>query len=96
MREASARRPRHVGVQSNGQSSLSTLEEQQRHNLGVDLSKQNVRRWKVGDVYAPHDLSEVETVKWKRRERPVFDVFDVLDFRPEDHYRVSRYAFLKI
>jgi small subunit ribosomal protein S18 len=52
------------------------------------LSKQISRRWKAGDVYAPHDLSEVETAKWKKRERPLYDVFDVLDLNPLEHYRV--------
>jgi small subunit ribosomal protein S18 len=56
--------------------------------MGDDLSKQITRRWKQGDVYAPHDLSEVEMSKWKKRGRPVYDAFDVLDFKPQDSYRV--------
>jgi hypothetical protein len=40
-------------------------------------------------VYAPHDLSAVEMAKWKNRGRPTHDVFDVLDFKPMEHYRVS-------
>jgi len=56
--------------------------------MAADLSKQITRRWKAGDVYAPHDLSEVEMAKWKKRERPNRDAFDVLDFNPMDHYRV--------
>jgi small subunit ribosomal protein S18 len=57
------------------------------------LSKQISRRWKAGDVYAPHDLSEVETAKWKKRERPLHDVFDVLDLNPLAHYRVRLSSF---
>ena len=57
-------------------------------NLRADLSKQISRRWKAGDVYAPHDLSPVEMKKWKNRDRPIHDVFDVLDFNPMEHYRV--------
>lgn len=39
-------------------------------------------------MYAPHDLSAVESAKWKKRDRPNRDAFDVLDFNPMDHYRV--------
>ena len=59
-----------------------------KHKLAQDLSKQITRRWKAGDVYAPHDLSSVEMAKWKNRGRPMYDVFDVLDFKPAEHYRV--------
>jgi small subunit ribosomal protein S18 len=52
------------------------------------LARQITRRFRAGDVYAPHDLSEVEMAKWKKRDRPQQDVFDVLDFKPMDHYRV--------
>ncbi|KAL9614227.1 MAG: hypothetical protein Q9167_001248 [Letrouitia subvulpina] len=27
------------------------------------------RRWQAGDVYAPHDLSEVETLKWRAAQQ---------------------------
>lgn len=56
--------------------------------LAKNLSRQITRRWRAGDVYAPHDLSAAEMTKWKRRERPTRDVFDVLDFNPMDHYSV--------
>ncbi|TVY33416.1 37S ribosomal protein rsm18, mitochondrial, partial [Lachnellula occidentalis] len=45
------------------------------------------RRWKAGDVYAPHDLSDVEMTKWRRRTPPTHDAFDALDMNPLDHYR---------
>jgi len=67
--------------------SLSSADEMAKHKMGQDLSKQISRRWKVGDVYAPHDLSPVEMAKWKNRGRPMYDVFDVLDFKPAEHYR---------
>ncbi|TVY45741.1 37S ribosomal protein rsm18, mitochondrial, partial [Lachnellula subtilissima] len=51
------------------------------------FTKLITRRWKTGDVYAPHDLSEVEMTKWKRRSYPTHDVFDILDMNPLDHYR---------
>ena len=66
----------------------NTAEDLERHRLSADLSKQITRRWKEGDVYAPHDLSSVEMRKWKERGRPLMDVFDVLDFDPVANYRV--------
>jgi small subunit ribosomal protein S18 len=69
--------------------SYSDVDELKSHNLAQDLSKQITRRWRAGDVYAPHDLSEVEMAKWKKREKPNYDVFDILDFNPLDHYRVN-------
>jgi small subunit ribosomal protein S18 len=56
--------------------------------LAQDYSKQITRRWRAGDIYAPHDLSGAEMKKWKRRSQPTHDVFDVLNFNPEQHYRV--------
>ena len=57
--------------------------------LSDSLSKQVKRRWKAGDVYAPHDLSWQEQEKWARRTRVTHDVFDVLNFNPLEHYRVG-------
>ncbi|KAF8853919.1 ribosomal protein S18, partial [Acephala macrosclerotiorum] len=69
------------------QGSGSTVTDFQGHVNASALSKQITRRFKPGDVYAPHDLSEVEMAKWKKRDKPMHDVFDVLDFNPLDHYR---------
>lgn len=52
------------------------------------MTKQIGRRWKTGDVYAPHDLSDVEMQKWKRRGKPGMDVCDVLEIDPKTEYRV--------
>jgi hypothetical protein len=72
------------------------LDEQARTIArGVDrkgLEMQQIRRWNVGDVYAPHDLSGVEQSKWKRLKqspRPKWDVLDQLNLNPMDHYKVS-------
>jgi len=72
------------------------LEEQTRNIArGVDrkgLEMQQIRRWNVGDVYAPHDLSGVEQSKWKRLKQspqPKWDVLDQLNLNPMDHYKVS-------
>ena len=64
---------------------LSELKDIKRAS---SFSKMITRRWKPGDVYAPHDLSGVEMMKWKRRGKPAHDAFDVLDMNPLDHYRV--------
>ncbi|TEY59733.1 hypothetical protein BOTCAL_0187g00070 [Botryotinia calthae] len=46
------------------------------------LTKQIHRRWRAGDVYAPHDLSGIEMAKWKKRGKVTRDVFDVVAFDP--------------
>jgi small subunit ribosomal protein S18 len=69
-------------------SPSTTADEVQKYARAADLSKQITRRWKAGDIYAPHDLSGVEMAKWKKRGKPNHDVFDVLDINPMDHYRV--------
>ncbi|KAK2624949.1 hypothetical protein QTJ16_005318 [Diplocarpon rosae] len=74
-------------MESQRMRSSTSTEEFINHALASDLSKQITRRWKAGDIYAPHDLSEVEMKKWKRRGQPQYDVFDVLDFNPLEHYR---------
>jgi len=66
---------------------LSTVQEMEKHKLAADLSRQISRRWKAGDVYAPHDLSAVEMAKWKSRGRPERDVFDVLALDPLEEYK---------
>ena len=68
---------------------MTTQEELEKHKLGTDLSKQIARRWKAGDIYAPHDLSPTEIRKWKQRGRPEVDAFDLLDMNPIDEYKVS-------
>ncbi|KAF2230492.1 ribosomal protein S18 [Viridothelium virens] len=46
------------------------------------------RRWRRGDVYAPHDLSSVEMSKWKaKRGTPRRDVFDELGIDPRNEYK---------
>ena len=47
------------------------------------------RRWKKGDIYAPHDLSPMEMRKWKQRVQPDRDIFDTLNINPLDEYKVS-------
>ncbi|ROV89013.1 hypothetical protein VSDG_08728 [Cytospora chrysosperma] len=65
-----------------------TLEEKTRAAAArEDLSRQMTRNWKPGDVYAPHDLSPVEMLKWRQPKQPKKDIIDMLGLNPLDHYR---------
>lgn len=81
-----------VGQQAprRAEKTRSTLsaDDVQKHQQAKELTKQITRRWKVGDIYSPHDLSGVEMMKWKRRSKPEFDSFDLLALNPVDAYRV--------
>ncbi|KAE9969196.1 hypothetical protein BLS_005455 [Venturia inaequalis] len=49
---------------------------------------QTPRKWKEGDVYAPHDLSIGEAKKWKKIvRRPEKDCFDMLGKNPMLFYK---------
>jgi len=76
-------------LRETGNAAPSThIQDVQNHVLAGSMTKMITRRWKAGDVYAPHDLSPVEMEKWRQRNRPKYDAFDVLDMNPLDHYRV--------
>ncbi|MCJ1383290.1 WD40 repeat-like protein [Xylographa soralifera] len=64
------------------------LEDLEKRERAQDLERMQVRRWKQGDVYAPHDLSPAEMKKWRQKTRPDRDVFDVLAINPINHYMV--------
>jgi hypothetical protein len=62
----------------------------------VEYERQMTRKWKDGDVYAPHDLSGVEMAKWSKGQakgRPKKDVFDMLKINPLNHYWVCFVQF---
>ncbi|CAK4003995.1 ribosomal S18 [Lecanosticta acicola] len=66
------------------------LAELSRRVSTGDLERQQPRRWNLGDVYAPHDISGVEASKWKpNRKQPKtkFDVLDRLRINPIHHYK---------
>ncbi|OLN93077.1 37S ribosomal protein RSM18, mitochondrial [Colletotrichum chlorophyti] len=65
----------------------SMLESLREKKISDDYIKQMPRRWRTGEVYAPHDLSPVEMQKWRRQKRPNVDVIDLLGINPLDHYR---------
>ncbi|OCK83710.1 ribosomal protein S18 [Lepidopterella palustris CBS 459.81] len=52
------------------------------------FEQQMWRKWKSGDVYAPHDLTGSEQAKWKRtKTTPKMDAFDVLKLNPINEYK---------
>ena len=57
----------------------------------LDLERQIHRKWKAGDVYAPHDLSPVEQMKWQKRRPRETDAFDQLGINPLHEYKVRSY-----
>ncbi|KUI55470.1 37S ribosomal protein RSM18, mitochondrial [Cytospora mali] len=65
-----------------------TLEERTKAQTArEELARQMTRNWKPGDVYAPHDLSPVEMLKWRQPKQPSKDIIDMLGLNPLDHYR---------
>lgn len=67
----------------------SSAEEMEAFARTEDYTKHMYRRWKSGDVYAPHDLSGPEQKKWKfGRTTPQSDAFDVLGINPINEYKV--------
>ena len=64
-----------------------TMESLDKAGRARDLEALQVRRWKAGDVYAPHDLSPVEMQKWRQRHRSNTDVFDALAINPLHEYK---------
>lgn len=71
------------------QKRQSMFEQLQQTKVTQDFVRQMPRRWKSGDVYAPHDLSPEEMAKWRKSSRPKVDVIDMLGLNPLDEYKVS-------
>lgn len=79
-------------IQAENKANPQTLAQEATTALArSDLTKQIHRRWKAGDIYAPHDLSGIEMAKWKKRGKVTRDVFDVVAFDPiaMGSYKVS-------
>lgn len=66
----------------------STQDQLREQKVANDYLREMPRRWKIGDVYAPHDLSFAEMQKTRRRRMRQADVIDVLGIRPQDMYKV--------
>lgn len=88
MRMLDKSRERRSKIQNTGGSRSTTVEELEKHKMAQDLNRMITRRYKAGEVYAPHDLSPVEMQKWRRRGNPERDVFDALDMNPIEEYKV--------
>lgn len=52
------------------------------------MERHFTRDWRIGDVYAPHDLSAAEARKWRKKVAPTTDAFDVLSKNPLTLYKV--------
>ncbi len=64
------------------------LERLQQHQKTESYLKYMYRRWRPGDVYAPHDLSPGEMHKFRKMTRRHVDLLDVVNVNPVDEYRV--------
>ncbi|KAK6842431.1 hypothetical protein PG990_005625 [Apiospora arundinis] len=62
------------------------LGELQGKNVSENYQRQMPRRWREGELYAPHDLSEVEAAKWRKMTSVQRDLVDLLGLRPLDMY----------
>ena len=72
------------------QSSMAeSLDKIAEFGRAADLEKLQHRRWATGDVYAPHDLTSTEMEKFRVKQRPNQDAFDVLGVNPLDEYKVG-------
>ncbi|KAI0102077.1 ribosomal protein S18 [Nemania sp. FL0031] len=69
------------------QGRLETDNELRNVNRQDDYMRQLPRRWRAGDVYAPHDMSPSEMAKWRRNTARKQDLVDLLGLRPLDMYR---------
>lgn len=58
-----------------------------------NLASLSPRQWEKGDVYAPHDLSFAEALKWKKTKSVEKDRLDMLGLNPLDHYKVRCFSF---
>lgn len=67
------------------QADFNRMNEQK---LSGQYLREMPRRWQVGDVYSPHDLSPVEMDKWRRKNARQGDVIDALGLKPLDMYKV--------
>ena len=72
------------------------LNELDKSRRVKELEKMKTRRWKIGDVYAPHDLGPEETMKWRQKSKPSRDVFDILAINPLNEYMVGRVSHIPI
>lgn len=65
------------------------INQLEKLSRAAEFEKYQLRSWREGDVYSPHDLSSVEMVKWKRRQKTKMDAFDALGINPLHEYKVT-------
>ncbi|BCS30296.1 mitochondrial 37S ribosomal protein bS18m [Aspergillus puulaauensis] len=63
------------------------IEDQRAQADSRAIEKFQTREWKAGDIYAPHDLSPAEMMKWRKRSPPTTDVFDAVNLNPLTVYK---------
>ncbi|KAK7756040.1 hypothetical protein SLS62_001983 [Diatrype stigma] len=87
-------RPRAGGLGGSGDGGLGGSprrrfvdEDLREKGTQDDYARQMTRRWRAGDVYAPHDLSPSEMGKWRRNRARKQDLVDILGLKPLDMYR---------
>ncbi|KAI9751783.1 MAG: hypothetical protein M1815_000913 [Lichina confinis] len=66
---------------------VGLLENWEANERATRLEKFQHRRWRAGDVYAPHDLSSVAMKHARHRSGPRADVFDLLGINPLNEYK---------
>lgn len=54
---------------------------------GRELESEMQRKFVVGDIYSPHDLSDVEQMKWGRVQIQPRSKLDIIDHTGLDHLR---------
>ncbi|KAK8042302.1 hypothetical protein PG993_006825 [Apiospora rasikravindrae] len=69
-----------------GERRVQVLGDLKGKNVSEDYMRQMPRRWREGELYAPHDLSEVEAAKWRKMTSVQRDLVDLLGLRPLDMY----------
>jgi small subunit ribosomal protein S18 len=86
--QARQRRLREQDQQQQGGSPTRSIDRDllDKH-AAADYQRQLTRRWKAGDVYAPHDMSAGEMGKWRRTSARKQDLVDLLGLHPLDMYR---------
>jgi small subunit ribosomal protein S18 len=72
-----------------GEERTDTAAALRGKNTSEEYMRQMPRRFNMGDLYAPHDLSPTEMKKWRKITTVDRDLVDLLGIRPLDMYRVS-------
>lgn len=77
---------------------IQTSQQEAKEKQALMMKREEVaryasRKWKVGDVYSPHDLSPSEMLRWSQPQRPTKDIIDILGINPLDHYKVGQNGF---